>query len=218
MDTPGKRPGSRKNVVAIDCPPSTGKRKLRREKRDDSTPATSINYLNLVGDDDDAPILVSNRSSKSRSTKCSKTVTSSYVDLVEDDEDDAAFARRLQREEDELHSRDRRREEEESTLRFLQQESALRQESLQQLRYSCQICLASDIALEDMVSLSCQPVGHKYCSDCFSGYCGSKISEAQVDAASLVCPAVGCATPITPVPSATMLPLCHTCMTLIDLL
>lgn len=58
--------------------------------------------------------------------------------------------------------------------------------------------ISQDIALEDMVTLSCQPVGHRFCLDCFGDYCIAKISEAQVDARSLVCPSVGCMTPITP--------------------
>jgi hypothetical protein len=37
-----------------------------------------------------------------------------------------------------------------------------------------------------------------YCRECFGDYCISKISEAQVDRESLVCPATECKTPITP--------------------
>lgn len=49
-----------------------------------------------------------------------------------------------------------------------------------------------------MITLSCQPVGHRYCVDCFKDYCTFKIGEAQVDRSALVCPFEGCKMPITP--------------------
>ena len=49
-----------------------------------------------------------------------------------------------------------------------------------------------------MVTLSCQPIGHRFCKECFGNYCSLKISEALVDTTSLMCPLEDCQTPITP--------------------
>jgi hypothetical protein len=65
------------------------------------------------------------------------------------------------------------------------------------LQYKCAICLGDDFNLDEMVSLSCQPIGHKYCSDCFVGYCSSKINDGTVTDSDLVCPAPGCGEPVT---------------------
>lgn len=40
-------------------------------------------------------------------------------------------------------------------------------------------------------------MGHRFCKDCFEGYCSSKINEANVSDKELVCPAPKCGTPVT---------------------
>lgn len=74
------------------------------------------------------------------------------------------------------------------------EDRALREQALQNRRYKCEICLDDDCKIEDMVTLSCD---HRHCRDCFANYLNSKISEARVAASDLVCPSVGCGTPIT---------------------
>ena len=77
------------------------------------------------------------------------------------------------------------------------EERAKRTRELAEKRYTCDICLDNECAIENMITLSCQPLGHRYCNDCFSGYCGSKISDALVTKNDLICPAEGCKTPIS---------------------
>jgi hypothetical protein len=76
-------------------------------------------------------------------------------------------------------------------------ERARRTEELANKRYCCGICLDDECAIEDMITLSCQPVGHRFCNDCFKGYCENKISDALVTTTDLICPAVSCKTPIS---------------------
>ena len=45
-----------------------------------------------------------------------------------------------------------------------------------------------------MVSLSCQPVAHKYCRECFIDYCSDKINESITE---IYCPEVKCNCEIT---------------------
>lgn len=53
----------------------------------------------------------------------------------------------------------------------------------------CGICLEeSEIAA--MISLSCTPVAHRFCKECFVGHCNVKISDAEVSEDRLTCPAV----------------------------
>ena len=55
--------------------------------------------------------------------------------------------------------------------------------------FQCPIC-CSDFEINEMITLSCSPVSHRFCIDCFSGYCSCKITDAQVNEAVLVCPQV----------------------------
>ena len=64
-------------------------------------------------------------------------------------------------------------------------------------RYECSICLDREVELSDMVTLSCLPTGHRFCNECFLGYCQSKINDACVSSEQLICPAPGCKTPVT---------------------
>jgi len=60
----------------------------------------------------------------------------------------------------------------------------------------CSTCL--DVhSMENMVTLSCEPIPHRFCVDCFSSYCRLKINEAQVCPDSFYCPFIDCKTPIT---------------------
>ena len=61
-------------------------------------------------------------------------------------------------------------------------------------RYKCGMCLDEEVKLEDMVSLSCQPIAHKYCKQCFIEYCSNQIKEAITD---IVCPHPSCKTEVT---------------------
>jgi hypothetical protein len=64
---------------------------------------------------------------------------------------------------------------------------------------SCPICM-DECPVETMVTLSCL---HRLCTDCFNGFCSSKISDGEVSAAELCCPALNpltnsiCKTPIS---------------------
>ena len=78
-----------------------------------------------------------------------------------------------------------------SDMRFAQK---LQEAELLSRKYYCGICLDNDVKLEDMVSLSCQPIAHKYCRDCFIDYCSNKISERITD---IHCPEVKCRCEIT---------------------
>mmetsp|Transcript_260 Transcript_260/g.244 ORF Transcript_260/g.244 Transcript_260/m.244 type:complete len:369 (+) Transcript_260:301-1407(+) len=60
----------------------------------------------------------------------------------------------------------------------------------------CCTCL-DEHSMEKMVTLSCHPVPHRFCQDCFTEYCRIKINEAQVSPESLCCPEIGCKTPLT---------------------
>ena len=70
----------------------------------------------------------------------------------------------------------------------------LQEAELLNRKYLCGICLDDDVKLEDMVSLSCQPVAHKYCKECFIDYCSSKINERITE---IYCPEIKCKCEIT---------------------
>jgi hypothetical protein len=53
---------------------------------------------------------------------------------------------------------------------------------------TCPIC-GDDYAASLMITLNCLPNPHRFCSECFVGYCSHKITEAQVQSEQLVCPA-----------------------------
>jgi hypothetical protein len=76
------------------------------------------------------------------------------------------------------------------------EERAKRTADLMNKRYECMICLDNECRIEDMITLSCQPVGHRFCNECFSGYCANKINEALVTSKDLICPAENCKHPI----------------------
>jgi hypothetical protein len=101
------------------------------------------------------------------------------------------------REEEKAELRRRHEEDEAANLAFIKQEQEARQLELESIEYSCGICLSTDVKLADMLTLSCEPKGHMFCSECFGGYCGSKINDAEVGSGELVCPEVGCQTPIS---------------------
>jgi len=100
-------------------------------------------------------------------------------------------------EEEEQEAARQREAEEMQTLALLASEQKERQLALDAQDFSCGLCLADDLKLDQMITLSCEPVGHRFCTECFQGYCKSKISEAQVSTSSLHCPSLGCKTPIT---------------------
>lgn len=54
--------------------------------------------------------------------------------------------------------------------------------------FDCPICMCEYPASE-MITLACEPVAHRMCTDCFEQYCTSKIKEDQVDTDQLICPA-----------------------------
>lgn len=68
--------------------------------------------------------------------------------------------------------------------------------------FQCPMCIC-DYPASEMITLSCQPTPHRFCTECFKGYCESKISEDQVQSDQLVCPALNeetqkiCGTAIT---------------------
>lgn len=67
--------------------------------------------------------------------------------------------------------------------------------------FSCVLCMSDGFSADEMVTLSCVPAAHRFCKDCFSGYCMSKINDAEVEESQLSCPALVdgtvCKTPIT---------------------
>ena len=67
--------------------------------------------------------------------------------------------------------------------------------------HDCPVCLER-VPASAVVRLRC----HGLCRDCFEGYCRSKIEEAAVSAAQLVCPMHGCVTPITVAEIRSVLP------------
>jgi hypothetical protein len=144
-----------------------------------------------------------------------------FIDGSDDEDDSASLQLALQLQEEEYRERaEQHRLDNERSMLYIRQEKDSREQSLMNMKYSCEICLQQvvyslqalvvialtidryttlqDICLSDMVTLSCQPVGHRFCASCFNDYCVSKISEAQVDSTELVCPTVGCKTAITP--------------------
>lgn len=98
---------------------------------------------------------------------------------------------------DERALKKRRRSEEQASLILLQEEQRCRQSELENKLYKCGICLSDDIVLSDMITLSCEPIPHRFCKGCFSGYCESKIMEAAISSRELVCPAEKCTAPVT---------------------
>eukprot|EP01038_Epipyxis_sp_PR26KG_P011977 gene11977-16031_t len=66
--------------------------------------------------------------------------------------------------------------------------------------YSCPLCM-EELNASDMITLSCIPTPHRYCKDCFIGYCTNKITDKLIKPNELCCPqlidGVLCATPIT---------------------
>lgn len=79
----------------------------------------------------------------------------------------------------------RHRDEEAATRAFLEEEQRARQRELDARRYTCMLCLDNDVDLNAMLSLSCD---HKFCCECFSRFCESKIGENAVGEDSFVCP------------------------------
>lgn len=72
-----------------------------------------------------------------------------------------------------------------------------RQNELDNQVFKCGICLSDDIRLIDMITLSCEPNSHRFCKECFTNYCESKINEAEISKDTLICPEFKCTTPIT---------------------
>jgi hypothetical protein len=122
-----------------------------------------------------------------------RALSYSSTPIMDDDLMSYMLALKMQEEDAQVHAVD-----EEKTIQFLREERLGRERCLENKRYFCGICLSRDVSLNDMVTLSCQPVGHRFCSECFEGYCSSKVNDGQVDSSSLVCPSVGCNTCITP--------------------
>ena len=81
-----------------------------------------------------------------------------------------------------------------ATLELLLAEEQARDAELQNKRYKCGICLDDEVSIEDMITLTCD---HRFCIDCFKGYCSNKIGEAQVSQKDLVCPETGCKDSLT---------------------
>jgi len=88
-------------------------------------------------------------------------------------------------------------DEDRATLALLLEEELKRDSELANKVYTCAVCLDPEVKLEDMVSLCCVPKAHKFCSDCFVGFCTSKIAEGQVKSKDLKCPIPDCDTVIT---------------------
>jgi hypothetical protein len=65
---------------------------------------------------------------------------------------------------------------------------------LEEKRFTCNICRDAKLRIGEIVTLSCQPVEHRFCKGCFTGYCVHEIDLKE----DLVCPAVGCRESITP--------------------
>jgi len=134
-------------------------------------------------------------SSSSSSSSLSLKRCASFLDDDTLDEETKQLLIKMEEKDDQLARQ--REEEERQTLELLESERMKRQTELESKEYKCDLCLSSDVKLEQMITLSCEPIGHRYCIDCFTGYCKSKISEAQVSSSSLHCPSVGCKHPIT---------------------
>ena len=140
----------------------------------------------------------SSSSSKGTPRWGERTETDIKQVIAEDDdvdEETRALLLRVVAEEEEAREEELRNER--LSLSLLQEEVEERQKQLENQRYSCCICLDDEVKLEDMITLSCEPVAHRLCIDCFSGYCESKIKDAEVGADKLVCPTDKCMTPIS---------------------
>jgi hypothetical protein len=87
-------------------------------------------------------------------------------------------------------------EQEELSLSFIKELKLNDEKELNEIQYKCCMCLDTHL-LVDMISLSCQPTGHKFCQDCFQGYCTSKINDNEITEQSLKCPIPECNTAIT---------------------
>ena len=111
------------------------------------------------------------------------------------DQETRALLLKVVAEEEEAREEESRRER--LSLHLLKEERDEREKQLQYQRYSCCICLDNDVELEDMVTLSCEPIAHRLCAACFENYCESKIKDAEVRAHQLVCPMNNCKTPIS---------------------
>lgn len=128
--------------------------------------------------------------------------SSSYGNIRDDihkgsDLDDATRLLLLQYTKEEKEAADKNRMEEESmTALFFQAERDERIKELEEKRFTCEICLNPKLSIGEIITLSCQPVGHRFCKSCFTGYCEKNIQENLVG--DLVCPAVGCKELITP--------------------
>ena len=119
------------------------------------------------------------------------------VIAADDDVDEATRVLILQVVAEEEEAREEELRNERLSLSLLEEEREERQKQLDNQRYLCCICLDDEVKLEDMITLSCEPVAHRLCKDCFGGYCESKIREAEVGQDQLVCPTENCKTPIS---------------------
>jgi hypothetical protein len=99
--------------------------------------------------------------------------------------------------EEEEHAKERETENERLYHMFLQAERAQNQCNVDKQKYRCGICMSDDLDLSEMITLSCQPKGHRICCDCMNAYCCNKIQDAEISRKELVCPEVGCSEPIT---------------------
>lgn len=89
-----------------------------------------------------------------------------------------------------------KKQEEELTLALIKELKLDDEKELNKIQYMCSICRYPHF-LNEMISLSCQPIGHKFCKDCFQGYCTSKINDNDITEQSLKCPELNCKTAIT---------------------
>ena len=176
--------------------------------------------IDLSADDDEAEVLAAvarfqqeeeekkqtaetEASSSSSSSSSSSAAAKMEEEEEEEEEEDPSMDPETRallkqiREEEKAELRRRRDEDEAANLAFIKQEQEARQLELESIEYSCGICLSTDVKLSDMLTLSCEPKGHMFCGECFGGYCGSKINDAEVGSGELVCPEVGCKTPVS---------------------
>ncbi len=147
------------------------------------------------------------RTSSSSSSSSSSSYTPRWGERTEtdvkqviaedDDVDEETRALLLQVVAEEEEAREEELRNERLSLSLLKEERNEREKQLEYQRYSCCICLDDEVKLEDMVTLSCEPLAHRLCQDCFSGYCSSKIKDAEVGVDQLVCPMDKCKTPIS---------------------